>query len=464
MTVQTEFSLLDELERTFGMSPASKELQETQWISVATHESLEGYALRVKQPQLCDSSVKQYSGYLDIAQDKHFFFWFFESRSKPKKDPIILWLNGGPGCSSFTGLLMELGPCRVKKDGSGTEFNPHSWNSNANVIFLDQPTNVGYSHGSKTYGSLAASKDVYAFLQLFFKEYPEYSKQDFHVFGESYGGHYVPAIAKTIHENNKKGGKKFKPIKLKSIGLGNGLTDPLTQYKYYPKMACDNSYGIKAVSQSSCRQMEQSYPKCANMIRSCYDRSNSMSCVPPTYYCNQNLIQPFQSSGLNIYDIRTKCEPGAQLCYSILNGLTKYLNRPEIMSELGAEVKGFKSCDTSVYFGFLMAGDWMKPYHLNIPELLEDGIRVLVYAGDADFICNWYGNKAWAMELDWSGKKKFNNAKDTNWTVHGEPAGEVRTAKGLTFLRVFEAGHMVPYDQPENALDMINRWIQKSKF
>jgi cathepsin A (carboxypeptidase C) len=112
-----------------------------------SHSSYPGYSVRVnnQESKLCDTSVGQKVGYLD-ADGKHFFFWFFESRSKPADDPLILWLNGGPGCSSLTGLLMELGPCRVNPTGNGTTFNPYSWNTNANIIFLDQPVEVGFSY------------------------------------------------------------------------------------------------------------------------------------------------------------------------------------------------------------------------------------------------------------------------------------------------------------------------------
>ena len=76
---------------------------------------LENYNLRAKKVDPSklgvDPGVKQYSGYLDDdEEDKHLFYWFFESRNNPKTDPVVLWLNGGPGCSSLTGLLMELGP------------------------------------------------------------------------------------------------------------------------------------------------------------------------------------------------------------------------------------------------------------------------------------------------------------------------------------------------------------------
>ena len=83
---------------------------------------------------------------MDVDDEKHFYFWFFESRDKPHTDPLVLWLNGGPGCSSLTGLLMELGPCRPTQGGGGTVYNSFSWTERANVIFLDQPVNVGFSY------------------------------------------------------------------------------------------------------------------------------------------------------------------------------------------------------------------------------------------------------------------------------------------------------------------------------
>lgn len=71
--------------------------------------------------------VKSYSGYVDIAEDQHIFFWFFEARNKDPKDAeLSVWINGGPGSSSMIGLFEELGPCRV--DINGTLYsNPYSW-------------------------------------------------------------------------------------------------------------------------------------------------------------------------------------------------------------------------------------------------------------------------------------------------------------------------------------------------
>ena len=74
---------------------------------LTTITGINGTSLRYKANELCETTpgVKQYSGYIDIAEDKHLFFWFLESRNQPSSDPITLWLNGGPGADSLSGLL-----------------------------------------------------------------------------------------------------------------------------------------------------------------------------------------------------------------------------------------------------------------------------------------------------------------------------------------------------------------------
>ena len=89
---------------------------------------------------LCDPGVKQYSGYIDLSTGaKHLFYWAFESRNDPATDPVILWMTGGPGCSSAVALFGENGPCKVNADGTATKLNPYSWNRNATLIYVDQP-------------------------------------------------------------------------------------------------------------------------------------------------------------------------------------------------------------------------------------------------------------------------------------------------------------------------------------
>ena len=98
----------------------------------------------------------------------------------------------------------------------------------------------------------------------------------------------------------------------------------------------------------------------------------------------------------------------------------------------------------------------MMSFQTKLPEQLASGIRVLIYAGDQDYICNWLGNQAWTLALPWPGQGAFRAAAVADWPAGAKKAGELRTSGPLSFLRVLDAGHMVPMDQPAAALRMIN--------
>jgi cathepsin A (carboxypeptidase C) len=349
---------------------------------------------------------------------------------------------------------MELGPSSIDKSGKPV-FNPHSWNANASVIFLDQPVNVGYSYsGSEVTNTVAAGKDIYALLTLFFKQFPEYAKQDFHIAGESYAGHYIPVFTAEILSHKKRN------INLKSILIGNGLTDGLTQYAYYRPMACGAGGWPAVLDESECQSMDNALPRCQSLIENCYNSESVWSCVPASIYCNNAMMGPYQRTGQNVYDIRTKCDEGNSLCYNVLTYISEYLNKKEVMEALGAEVSSYDSCNFDINRNFLFAGDWMKPYHRLVPSILEE-IPVLIYVGDADFICNWLGNEAWTNALEWPGQKDFagKKLKDLKLSGGDKTVGMVKSSGNFTFLTIHGAGHMVPYDQPEASLDMLNRWL-----
>ncbi|KAK4505568.1 hypothetical protein PRZ48_003531 [Zasmidium cellare] len=418
---------------------------------------LEAFNLRTKKVDpsaLGVDKVKQYSGYLDNEEDdKHLFYWFFESRNDPKNDPVVLWLNGGPGCSSLTGLFMELGPSFINAKVE-TEYNPASWNANASVIFLDQPVNVGYSYSSSSVSNtVAAGKDVYALLTLFFKEFPEYAKQPFHISGESYAGHYIPVFASEILSHKKRN------INLQSVLIGNGLTDGYTQYEYYRPMACGDGGWPAVLDEQACESMDNSLPRCQSLIENCYNSESVWTCVPASIYCNNALIGPYQRTGQNPYDVREKCK-GGNLCYDELNWIQEWLNKDKVKKALGAEIDEYESCNMQINQNFLFNGDWMKPYHRLVPGILKE-IPVLIYAGDSDYICNWLGNLAWTKELEWPGQKAYVKAPLEDLKLHGkgDKIGTVKSSGNFTFISIHAAGHMVPHDQPAPSLDFLNRWL-----
>jgi cathepsin A (carboxypeptidase C) len=429
-------------------------LKQNDKFEVLTSTSYPDYSLRTSKSDpsvLGIDTVKQYSGYLDHAES-HFFYYFFESRNDPENDPVILWLNGGPGCSSMTGLFFELGPSSIGPELKPI-YNPYAWNSNASVVFLEQPIGVGYSYGDKEVSnSYAAAKDVFIFLELFFQKFPQFVKNDFHIAGESYAGHYIPAIASEIINHADRS------FELTSVMIGNGITDSLVQNDYYQPMACGKG-GHKAVlTEEQCDIMKKSAKRCSSLTSTCYRFQNAFTCVPAMVYCN-GLLEPYVKTGLNVYDIRGPCDGGNSLCYKGLDYVEQYLNKQEVQQALGSEVQQYVGCNDQVGRNFALTGDEAKPFQGFVAELLEKGYPVLIYAGDKDFICNWLGNHAWTDDLDWILAPSYREEVLKPWKSSLGPAGEVKSFGGLTFLRIFEAGHMVPYDQPENALAMVNTWI-----
>ncbi|CAK7891885.1 carboxypeptidase Y [[Candida] anglica] len=433
--------------------------------SSVTFESLsndkyENYSLRVKEnhPELLGlDSVKQYTGYLDVVDlDKHFFYWFFESRNDPENDPIILWLNGGPGCSSATGLFFELGPSSINATLQPV-YNPYSWNSNASVIFLDQPVGVGYSYtgGEAVKNTATAAKDVFVFLELFFQKFPSFLNNKFHIAGESYAGHYIPSFASEIINNADRS------FELSSVLIGNGITDALIQYAHYKPMACGEGGYRQVLTDDQCDEMDRTYPKCALLTELCYNAPSALTCVPANIYCESSMMNAYTSTGLNVYDIRMQCEDDGGNCYKEMDYIDDYLTTEFVKAAVGASnIDIFSSCDETVFRNFLLDGDEMKPFQQYVAELLEYGIPVLLYAGDKDYICNWLGNHAWSDALEYSEHDLFAAKPLQKWiTSAGEVGGEVKNHGIFTFLRIYDAGHMVPYDQPENSLDMVNRWV-----
>ncbi|KAK2991488.1 hypothetical protein RJ640_016523, partial [Escallonia rubra] len=180
-------------------------------------------------------NFEQYSGYVTVDPEvgRALFYYFVESQNASSK-PLVLWLNGGPGCSSFgSGALMELGPFRVNSDGETLSLNDYAWTNVANVLFLESPAGVGFSYSNKTLdyttGDQQTAADSYTFLVNWLERFPEYKARDFFITGESYAGHYVPQLARLILHNNKITNQTT--INLQGIAIGNAEIDFETEYR-----------------------------------------------------------------------------------------------------------------------------------------------------------------------------------------------------------------------------------------
>merc|ERR1719421_1833545 len=372
----------------------------------------------------------------------------FEAKNaKPEESPVLIWLNGGPGCSSMMGLMTENGPCSVNPDGSkdadgkpSTTLNPHSWHNKANVIWVEQPAGTGFSTGGWDTNEEEVGEDMHAFLVELFKQLPQYAKLPLFISGESYAGHYIPAMAYKIFE-------KKKLTNFKGFAIGNGLTNVEEQYKWYPDMAKDGgasqggSYKGPGVITNPVMQgiMRGASYACTAAIHACNEGGSTQACMAAFGICQYGELVPYQLTGMNVYDIRIPCEK-LPLCYDFSH-VDAFFNNADVQKELGVPeassggAQSWGECNFVVNKMFSI--DFMKNYHEKIPEMLEAGVQVLIYAGDEDYICNWLGNKAWTKKLDWNSKAGFNAADDNDWKVDGKVVAKLRSADHFHFMQVF---------------------------
>ena len=151
-------------------------------------------------------------------------------------------------------------------------------------------------------------------------------------------------------------------------------------------------------------------------------------------------------TGKNIYDVRKDCDRSkdGQLCYKELQWIETWMNLPEVKKALGVNPSlDFESCNMQVNQAFAFQGDGARNRAKLLPELVESGIRVLIYAGTLDWICNWVSNSIWPEELEWVGKQRYNEARWRSWTVNGKEAGRTKSAGPLTFASIYGAGHLI---------------------
>ncbi|PNP79291.1 hypothetical protein FNYG_07367 [Fusarium nygamai] len=433
---------------------------------------------------VCNSSTPGVSGFIDTPEDdSHVFFWLFESKNDFSQDPIILFMSGGPGASSTGfGNLMELGPCRVKTDGSGTVDNPYGWNTNATVLFVDQPVPVGFSYGKTMPKGLAeASKAMDRFLRQFFLAFPALSDRDFYIAGESYGGSWVPALAATIVERQTRSNaqeraavrypgmqrtlttSRPKDINLKGIMIGNGLVKLPVQNPAALEAACSGPGSI--FNSSQCLEWAPRSLWCEQNLVICDSRGwLSDECKHALNLCNEMGDLVTGEMGRNPYDWRRDCHGDALSCYPELATVVKYLDREDIKQGLGVPTdRHFNGVSQDVYDQWEAIGDLWKPSDHYVNYLLDKSYRVLIYVGDKDWYCHAAGMRQLVNHgLVWNGQPLFRFRELAPWYSGVKVAGRGKAFQALTYAEIYGAGHLVPYDKPEASLALINSWMSQT--
>ncbi|KFM23919.1 Serine carboxypeptidase-like 49 [Auxenochlorella protothecoides] len=406
---------------------------------------------------------ERYSGYYDLNRttDGHMFFFYFQAREDPENAPLVLWMTG---CSSELAVFFENGPYRLSPNQT-VEETTYGWDVSANMIFVDQPLYTGFSYSTsdddRCFDEKCVSNDMLDFFLALYEVRPELAGKDLFITGESYAGHYVPAVASRLFRASKSG-EVATPFPLKGLAIGNGLTNPAIQAGWWRYGAyADYLLANGKIGRTLYSYVSLINPLCRWSLGVCDQFKWQWECLLAVNFCQAVTFVPLMAAnpGMNVYDIRKPCV--GPLCYAEFEVLDTYLNLPEVQEGLGVNRK-WKSCNMRVHAE--MMEDWPHDFSHVLPELLAGGVRALIYAGDQDFICNWLGNRRWVDALPWAGAGDWRAARDARWTVDGEQAGVFRTAGPLTFLKVGGAGHMVPMDQPKHGLDMITRFIRDEPF
>ncbi|KAH8920538.1 alpha/beta-hydrolase [Atractiella rhizophila] len=448
-------------------------------VSIVTHPAFKDHRIRLVVPEdACPTKAKQWAGYLDVSANNshHMFFWYFESERDPENDPLVIWFAGGPGTSGLLSVFGGTGPCLFNEHGNGTFPNPYSWNNVANLIIVDQPVGVGFSYfdegAEPVSDSFRAGKDIYAFLQLFYKRFPSKWNVPLTLAGGSYGGAYVPTFAHVIfEENQKKSTSIWKDelvyVPMETLAIGNGLSNFGVQLPLTPEWACD-VHGL--FDEQECAIMKRSAPICAAAFKNCLDFDfDKAACFPAAEYCQSTMLGPAMSKNISVYDITEKCAP--EECFiSAFNPLIKYLNSPETRKKLKLVPDSIKWEPVSYELSerFVLAGDEFYPHSDLLAPLVTSGIRVIAYIGDWDMICHWLGNLRWMLDLPTPFQSEFAVAEDEKIFFQDKLKATIRTAGqgagNFAFVRIFEAGHGIVGYQPAFTVWMLENWLQNTEF
>lgn len=398
------------------------------------------------------------SGYLSVNDPNNnskLFYVFYSCRGLapgqvPKDVPIVIWLQGGPGASSFMGAFMEFGPYSLEKDATTGKWSevvrPESWNDYYNLLIVDNPRGTGYSVADQN--SFVTDQDEVAadFVQVLLSFYgleafSNFKSTPLYIFGESYGGHYIPSISKGVLEYNTNNPSNKIPIA--GIGIGDGWTDPKHQLA---------NYGLFSYSLGFCDYNERQVVErnqllgIGNILNE--DYANALNNF-------DTLTDTISSAGgnLNVYNFRLYGDYDTSFLDAFFNDASNAARYNVDPSRVGS----YTDENNDVYNA--LTNDFMKSVAERVKFVAESGLPVILYNGQYDIIVNTPSAINWIGELNWSGQVGFYNAPLQNWIYNnGSAVGLAKNYENFTFVIVNKAGHMVPMDQLGPSIELVRRF------
>ncbi|KAL2559993.1 Serine carboxypeptidase-like 45 [Forsythia ovata] len=416
------------------------------------------------QPQV---SFQQFSGYVTIDQKKQraLFYYFVEAEVDPASKPLVLWLNGGPGCSSLgVGAFSENGPFRPS--GNVLVRNEYSWNREANILYLESPIGVGFSYStdSSTYEGVndkITARDNLVFLQKWFLKFPQYRNRSLYITGESYAGHYIPQLAEIMLQFNK----KENLFNLKGIALGNPVLEFATDFNSRAEffwshgLISDTTYKLFTSACNYSQYVSEYYRGAISPV--CSRVMNLVSTETSKFVDKYDVtLDVCISSVLSQSKILSPKQVTETIDVCVEDETVNYLNRRDVQNALHARLVGVNRwvvCSNVLDYELL---DLEIPTITIVGSIIKAGVPVLVYSGDQDSVIPLTGSRTLVHRL----AEELGLRTSTPYRVWfaGMQVGGWTQVYGniLSFATIRGASHEAPFSQPERSLVLFKAFLE----
>jgi vitellogenic carboxypeptidase-like protein len=403
-------------------------------------------------------NATSYAGFFEVNATAHaeHFFWHWPALNGNASAPVLVWLQGGPGSSSLFGMFVESGPFSLD-----AALNPHwrasTWATEYNVVYLDNPRMTGYSYSDSD--ALCTDWQCYAadfdsWLAQFITAFG-FEQNDVYVTGESYGGHYVPAAAFAVMQNNAAG--RLPAINLAGVAIGNGFVAPYEMQQGYPDIIFNA--GLISI---------EDYEVARNYSARITEALNADDYVSAYLIWDAFLNGDSTRGGAwftnvtgltNYFNIASELPPD-------FNYFTSYVTSAAVRAAIG--VGNAKYNDGNLAVELALVGDVLFSQKPRVEALLQAGKKVLIYNGALDIICGAPLTERYLPLLEWQGAAAWAQSQRALWHDKNFPGGAIsgysRAAQNLLQVVIRGAGHMAPFDQPYRSLDMISRFVDGRDF
>nr|XP_043612159.1 serine carboxypeptidase-like 45 [Erigeron canadensis] len=405
---------------------------------------------------------KQFAGYITVdgSKQRSLFYYFVEAESNPSSKPLVLWFNGGPGCSSVgAGAFVEHGP--FKPSGSSVLLkNDYSWNKEANMLYLESPAGVGFSYAveKSPVNDVTTAGDNLAFLEKWLEKYPEYKNREFYITGESYGGHYVPQLATLIVHSKVE-------INLKGISIGNPLLEFDTdfnsrgEYLWSHGLISDATFDMlnRVCNYSTIRRQgnfKSITPTCSHVAK---QASKEIGSFVNDYDITLDVCLSDVFSQTQVLEQNQDIETKVDVC--VEDETTKYLNREDVQASLNARLVGVNEwapCNESLNYDMNSMEEPMTPV---LASLLKSGIMMFIYSGDQDSVIPLIGTRLVVNDLANQLGLKI-TVPYRSWFSGNQVGGWTQVYDDvLTFATIRGASHEAPFSQPERSINLFRGFL-----